>query len=498
MTSLVPDSSPPRRHSPKEACWPVALKGEPLFLTPSTQAGCSTPDDTPVEPDIEDGKNDPRWWHRLHASSFSSGSGASSDDDAVGAQQLRAENQLLEGLLQKAGPKEVSVPDERLYWESFFVLMPMFCGYAALFGMQDVVKHHVGISDDDYEGSQLFCFATSFLYIGNLVFRLAHAVVLGWTTSRGRVFLAMTAMFLSQLVILLAVVLMRSRSMVWVFLAYALGGMGIGCFEGNFLNCLTPLGNRTKRVAILGIPLGLGAILIGGFFLLGIGVPFPVIQVLVMGAILIGMAVMCACIPTCGQQPRAWSDSSDLAATAVAAVATSEEPSSPWRPLGDWARRLWHYPLAQLLDGVMLSAFCPGVLLFIFDKAYVDFALLTGAPSIKRDLFFVIVNAFNMCGSLAGRWTSYHLKPRHPIKYAIFLLLGAVFVTSGIAELAPFGCFFIMLADGLIYGTISRQIDASVPQDFNLFAISSWLFVGDLGTILGSNLISSLRFWIIG
>jgi len=102
------------------------------------------------------------------------------------------------------------------------------------------------------------------------------------------------------------------------------------------------------------------------------------------------------------------------------------------------------------------------------------------------------------CGSLTGRWASYRVQPRHPLSYAVLFTLGVGCVVSGIAELAPFGCFIIMLADGLIYGTISRKIDASVPRELNLFAISAWLLVGDVGTVLGSNLISRLRFWIVG
>ena len=55
-----------------------------------------------------------------------------------------------------------------------------------------------------------------------------------------------------------------------------------------------------------------------------------------------------------------------------------------------------------------------------------------------------------------------------------------------------------MLGDGLIYGTISRHIDFVIPKVFDLVAISYWLFVGDLGSILGSNLLCYVRDAIAG
>ncbi len=42
--------------------------------------------------------------------------------------------------------------------------------------------------------------------------------------------------------------------------------------------------------------------------------------------------------------------------------------------------------------------------------------------------------------------------------------------------LAPLGTFIVMLGDGLIYGSISKYIDAKIPKEFNLVAISFWLF----------------------
>jgi len=55
----------------------------------------------------------------------------------------------------------------------------------------------------------------------------------------------------------------------------------------------------------------------------------------------------------------------------------------------------------------------------------------------------------------------------------------------------------VMLGDGLIYGTISRHVDTVVPKEFNLTAISYWLFVGDFGSVIGSTMIPYIRDWIV-
>ena len=53
--------------------------------------------------------------------------------------------------------------------------------------------------------------------------------------------------------------------------------------------------------------------------------------------------------------------------------------------------------------------------------------------------------------------------------------------------------FVIMLCDGLVYGTTCRFIDNTIPMRYNLIAITAWLVCGDMGSLIGGNLISYLR-----
>lgn len=76
--------------------------------------------------------------------------------------------------------------------------------------------------------------------------------------------------------------------------------------------------------------------------------------------------------------------------------------------------------------------------------------------------------------------------------------VGVVLLLVKVPLLALPSTFFVMLGDGLIYGSISRHIDTAIPKEFNLVALSFWLFVGDIGSVTGSNLISYIRDWVVG
>lgn len=127
-------------------------------------------------------------------------------DDACleeGTQARRSQDALATVLLDMAEEaEEVSIPSEgRVYWEGFFVVLPLFCGYAALFGLQHSIKTAFGLKDDNSSASHDFGVAVSVLYMFNLVFRFAHNIFFGCISPRTRVYVSMIAMMLSMLVI---------------------------------------------------------------------------------------------------------------------------------------------------------------------------------------------------------------------------------------------------------------------------------------------------------
>merc|ERR1712232_72476 len=172
---------------------------------------------------------------------------------------------------------------------------------------------------------------------------------------------------------------------------------------------------------------------------------------------------------------------------AAVAQATTSKRSFRWRA---WLPQFWHFPIAFFVDMLCLAAFCPGVVLFMYDENTVEVAL---GYVVKTDSFLAVFNTFSMLGGITGRWLSYRLRSRHPLMYNPLSLAGIALILLRQPLVAPFGVFLVQLGDGLIYGTISRDVDARIPKDFNLAAISYWLILGDLGGVAGSNLIAYIR-----
>lgn len=413
------------------------------------------------------------------------------DDECLeeGTPAQRSQNALAAVLLDMAEEaSEVSIPSEgRLYWEGFFVVLPLFCGYAALFGLQHTIKTAFGLKDDKSSASHDFGVAVSVLYMFNLVFRFAHNILFGCISPRTRVYVSMIAMMLSMLVIAVCIMILESHRLCWVVLAYSLGGVAVGSFESNLLACLTPFGHRTKHVAIMGIPVGVTTVLVGGFFLMGppFELPATVLYLGVAVGLLLGMLVLALRIPVVESDPSIPTKGQLGLRKFVDDV----------RQFRSWLPQLWHYPFATMVDMFTLSCFSPGVALYIYDQKTVNLGF---GMTLQTASFFAAYNTTNMMGGLLGRYMSYRLKPRHPLFYTVFNLIGVLLLLTRVPLLAPLSTFLVMLGDGLIYGTVSKHIDTVVPKEFNLTALSYWLFIGDFGSIFGSNIISYVRDWVVG
>merc|ERR1719382_375079 len=74
--------------------------------------------------------------------------------------------------------------------------------------------------------------------------------------------------------------------------------------------------------------------------------------------------------------------------------------------------------------------------------------------------------------------------------------LGLYLTVQGIALLAIFSAFLAFFGSGFNYAITAKYIDKHVPRKHNLAAYSVWMFVGYLGAIAGSVLVSMVRGWI--
>jgi MFS family permease len=120
---------------------------------------------------------------------------------------------------------------------------------------QHNLKKEYNIADNSSSRSHEFSFAVSFLYIGNLIFRMAHNFIFAPIAPRNRVYVSMGAMAVSMVVLGIFVFMLNwNGTMAWIYVAYLLGGVGIGSFESNLLSAVTPLGHETKVCASVAIP----------------------------------------------------------------------------------------------------------------------------------------------------------------------------------------------------------------------------------------------------
>jgi hypothetical protein len=386
---------------------------------------------------------------------------------------------------------------ERVYWESFFVVFPFFCGYATLFGFQHAVKWRLGIGDDGSDDSYAFGVAISMLYLFALLARLTNALIdPRHLAKRTRVLLSMGTMMLAQLVLLL-IMTKGTPHLSLVGLAYSLGGMALGFFESSFLSYLAPLGHQTKRIAITAVPIGIATILVGGFLMMSspLGVYPSRFYALNICGLLAGIVILCKRVPdksSAGSSPLA--SPRMMLDLAVANAAGSSSPSIEVNKRGlrllVWLPQFWHYPIATVINMLCLAAFCPGVVLFMYDGDSVD---LAAGYIVKTDSFLAIFNTFSMLGGIVGRWLSYRVRYRHPLVYNSMNFIGVALILLKWPLVAPIGVLFVQLGDGLIYGSISRHIDTRLQKEFNLAAISYWLVLGDIGSFAGTNLIAYIK-----
>ena len=106
-----------------------------------------------------------------------------------------------------------------------------------------------------------------------MVFRIGHNFLLGCFTPRQRVYFALGVIGCAMSIITFVVVVFKIHWVGFIYIAYFMGGCGIGTIATNLLSCITPLGHDTKVWAISGMPVGFNLISIGGFAAQALGAP---------------------------------------------------------------------------------------------------------------------------------------------------------------------------------------------------------------------------------
>ena len=119
---------------------------------------------------------------------------------------------------------------------------------------------------------------------------------------------------------------------------------------------------------------------------------------------------------------------------------------------------------------------------------------------MNTNRFWAIFNLHTFMGDTISRKMSYYFGDTvaasglagknamfAPLMYLLLTCVGAVLSLARMPILLWPGLFLIFLANGAVYASSTKYIDENVGRQFNLLALSVWLFVGDIGSVLGSN-----------
>ena len=382
---------------------------------------------------------------------------------------------------------------------SILLVLPMFMGYASLFSLQHKVKDIFGIPDDDSDRSKLFSYLVMALYLGNLFFRFGHNWVFRWWTSSQRVVISIISMMLSMLLIAFLFYLPSSPYGIgWVAVTYFIGGCGIGTFEANALDMLTPYGKKTQAWSSLGIPSGVTSITVGGFLLMGIGLPPVSLYFVVTGMLCLSLGIYFFGLPP---RPTELLDGNDSPSFAKMDQLERGEAFGP--ALGQEEKKPlalgWYYG-ALAIDMLCVALFSPGVMLYLFHSKRVEVSNPFGIYAhLKNAFFFMAYNLGTFVGASLGRYLAYRVKKLyHPFLPLLSGCLG-IFIDLLIGHFwnifTPLGGFCVMFMNGFLYNQTWRMVDNRYrgKDKERLKVLSYWLLCGDLGSVTGSGLINLVR-----
>jgi hypothetical protein len=366
------------------------------------------------------------------------------------------------------------------YRRAIFTTLPLFMGYAGMIVLQHHIKNRLNIADSDHYMSNVFSAGVAFLYWGNLIMRLLHNVFFTCLAPRYRVVVAYVLMSCAHSVLFFAYYIAKSDHVVWTFFAYLLAGISIGSFESNLMSCLTPLGHGTKSWAVIGIPIGFNLVSVGFFILFAIwpnafwieGGSYVVIAI----ANLCGLAFFWSAVPYIP-----FKASADNAVKFLKDMMVARQ----------WVPTIWRHCVSLMIDMFCVSLFS-SIVLYIYDTD--DIPLWPRSDTtVPKNAFQAVYNLCSFLGDFLSRRIAYRDKSRNPLIFVILAIAGSAMVLSKTALCAPIGIFCIMFCNGSIYAQSTRFIDNAVDDGYNLVALSMWLFIGDIGSVIGSNLVSVIQ-----
>jgi hypothetical protein len=378
-------------------------------------------------------------------------------------------------------------PSRLAYISFFFVVLPVFAAYACGFSLQSrllnyrVNPAHSTVVDDE------FGLAVSLLYWGNLLFRLGHAVAFPFLSPFFRVALAIGTMLAAELIFSWIMFCTESVSVVPVAIAYALSGVGIGTFEACIMS-LASVASNARRYALVAIPCGISAITILGFLFLDLADDgrIGLSPSAATGCLYFAVAVMLAAALAILllRLPRTATEDDNQSLQYIKAALRREAVDA-------WFPHVWLAALCMMLNMFSVSLTSSGFMQFMYDDPIVQFRFLP--MRVENATFVSILGVATFVGDFGGRAIGPVIKVISPPLWLIGNVIGVALAFSMAPELAVLGSGLVMAGNGLIYSQSMIRIDRHVAPLWNLVATSTFLFTGDVGSVVSSSIQQPLK-----
>lgn len=317
-----------------------------------------------------------------------------------------------------------------------------------------------------------------------------------------------------------------------IAICYFLTGCSVGTFEANILSCVTPLGGQSKLWMMIGIPVGFNTVAIGGMFAIDAGLEPVYIWFTICVGCIVSVSIFSTTIPeaptvismTHGDKvkvtdypmnPEFEGDEGEVVQMIgpklytvqiertgqIIRIETHEmkqisEASNfklsqwltEWR---NWAPLIGYNALATMIIMFCLQFFiCFNLYAMTTPSGFLELQWYPGAKAVTMscNTYFGTMAIFQFFADFISRNIVFRMSLNlNPLYCSCVAVTGGILCWMRVPALTLIGMFCISFGVGSCYSLSVRHIDAFVPVEYNLIAVSVWLLCGDMGSVTGSN-----------
>ena len=364
---------------------------------------------------------------------------------------------------------------------AFFITLPVFMGYACCFSLQKKLSFVFGLTEgaSGDERSNIYGIACSFVYFFNLIFRVfGHNLVFACLAPKHRVVVALCSMIVSMVMLSVVSFAKSPPSLAWVFISYAFAGVCEGSYGPNMLNVVNHMGD-TRVYVVLAMPCGVACISLIAFLLMAVGVPFQSFYIITACILALGILIYFLTVYKTANKVHTKESEFNIV-----------DFGHDLCEICNWFPKIAVVSLVFLVNMMCLSLFNPGVTLYVY-QSRVHYKLF--GFTLSHDWFIFLYNLGSFLGDYVSRKVMEKKRIIHPIWYFLLLCMAFCINVTLIPEIAPFAAFGFSWANGGLYVQSTKFIGQLFTEKYHLTATSSWLFIGDAGSTLGSNIVQPIR-----